>query len=403
MSFDVARLKQEFPILGDPRLHYLDNAATSQVPEAVLAALHAFETTQRANVHGGVHRLARDALAAYEGARGAVARYINAPSANEIVFTYGATSAINLLAHSFGEGLDEGDEVVISVLEHHSNLIPWQRLAHRRGIELRILPITPDGRLDLDQIDGVVTAKCRLIAVTHCSNVTGAITDVAAVVAAARAVGAKVMLDGAQRIPHGPIDVQALDVDFYAFSGHKMFGPMGIGVLWGRYELLDTMPPFLVGGQMIQRVTLETATFADPPRRFEAGTPPISAAVGLGAAVGWLEKLDWPAVTAHELRLTGRLLDGLAEISGVCIVGPSDLRQRRGVVSFHIDGLNDQDICRLLDEHGVALRCGHHCAQPVVNFFGLDGAARASLAPYNDDDDVDAFLAGLDDTIRRLR
>lgn len=402
-DFDVAAFKAQFPALADPALHYLDNAATSQVPEAVLGRLHRFETSERANVHGGLHRLARAAFSAYEGARAEVAQFINAYRPEEVVFTYGTTSSINLVAHSYGALLGGGDEVVVSVLEHHSNLLPWQQLAQRRGVVLRVLPITPDGCLDLERLTDLVTDRCCLIALTHCSNVTGALTSVGPIVEAARGVGAKVLLDGAQRIPHGPVDVQALGVDFYAFSGHKMFGPTGIGVLWGKLDLLEAMPPFLVGGQMIERVSLTESTFAGPPRRFEAGTPPIAGAVGLGAAVAWLGRQDWPAMAAHEMRLAGRLLDGLAAIRGLRVVGPVDLEKRRGVVSFHVDGIDVRDICRALDQRGVALRCGHHCAQPLMQALGIEATVRASFAPYNDDSDVDALVIGLADGLGRLR
>ena len=308
-AFDAGALKREFPGLADPRLHYLDNAATAQMPEIVLTALRRFEVEARANVHEGLHGRARAATEAYYEARAKVARFLGARSDQEVIFTYGTTSSINLLAYSFGELLAPGDEILISVLEHHSNLVPWQRLAERRGVVLHLLPMTADGRLDLDQLEASLTGRCRLVALTHCSNVTGAVTDVARVVTAARAVGAKVMLDGAQRAPDGPLDVCELDVDFYAFSGHKTYGPTGIGVLWGRCDLLDAMPPFMTGGQMIEEVTPTTATFRTPPRRFEAGTPPIGAAIGLGAALEWMQALDWDAVRAHELRLTRRLIE----------------------------------------------------------------------------------------------
>jgi cysteine desulfurase/selenocysteine lyase len=398
--FDAAALKREFPSLADPGLHYLDNAATSQMPAFVLEALRRFELEARANVHEGLHRLARAATDAYSEARRRVARFLHAYSSDEVVFTYGATSAINLLAHSFGARLDRGDEMLLSVLEHHSNLVPWQKLAEERGIVLRFLPITPDGRVDLAWLDSELTPRCRLIALTHCSNVTGAMTDAARVVAAARTVGAKVMLDGAQRAPHGPLDVRQLGVDFYAFSGHKTYGPTGIGVLWGRRELLDGMPPFMTGGQMIDVVTLEGATFREPPRRFEAGTPPIAGAIGLGAALDWMQSLDWRAIQRHERHLTRRLLDGLASIAGVRVLGPLDAHDRRGVVSFAMEGFSAEEICRSLDARGVALRGGYHCAQPLVRAFGVDGAARASLAPYNLDKDIDVLLAGLEDLAR---
>jgi cysteine desulfurase/selenocysteine lyase len=274
--------------------------------------------------------------------------------------------------------------------------VPWQQLAREKGVVLRFLPMTREGRLDLRHLRRDLTARCALVALTHCSNVTGAITDVAQVVGEARAVGAKVMLDGAQRAPHGPLDVQALDVDFYAFSGHKTFGPTGIGVLWGRREWLEAMPPFMTGGQMIDHVTLADATFRAPPRRFEAGTPPIAAAIGLGAALEWMKPLDWAAIQRHEMRLTAGLLEGLRKIPKLRVLGPLDLAERRGVVSFVVDGVSAEQICRYLDTRGVALRGGHHCAQPAMRAFGIDTSARASLAPYSTPEDLEALLDGLE-------
>jgi len=399
-AFDAAALKRQFPSLIDARLHYLDSAATAHMPNVVLNALLCFELEARANVHEGQHRLARAATDAYHGARDRVARFVHAHSTDEVIFTYGATSAINLLAYSLGRLLQPGDEVLLSVLEHHSNLVPWQELAQRRGIILRYVPITPDGRLDLDWLEAEVSNRCRLVALTHCSNVTGALTDVARVVAAARSVGAKVMLDGAQRAPHGPLDVRSLGVDFYVFSGHKTYGPTGIGVLWGRQELLEALPPFLTGGQMIDEVTLTSASFRRPPRRFEAGTPPIAAAIGLGAALDWMQSLDWRAIQHHETRLTRRILEGLASLPGVRVAGPLDTHDRRGVVAFYVEGYSTQDVCRHLDERGVALRGGHHCAQPLARALGFAGTARASLAPYSLDEDVDELLEGLGDLAR---
>jgi len=400
-TFDATALKREFPGLSDPRLHYLDSAATAQVPEVVLGALRRFEVEARANVHEGMHARARAATDAFHQARTSVACFLRAKSDQEIVFTYGTTSSINLLAHSFGALLVPGDEILLSTLEHHSNLVPWHKLAERCGIILRFLPVTPDGRLDLDRLASELTARCRLIALTHCSNVTGAVTDVARIVAAARAVGAKIMLDGAQGAPHGPVDVSELGIDFYAFSGHKTYGPTGIGVLWGRSELLQSMPPFMTGGQMIEEVTLTNATFRAPPRRFEAGTPPIGPAIGLGAALKWTLSLDWAAIRDHERRLTHRLLDGLTAVSGVRVLGPIDTRNRRGVVSFSIEGIPVADICRSLDRRGVAVRGGYHCAQPLARAFGVEGTARASLAPYSVDADVDALLEGIEELVRR--
>jgi len=392
---DPQAIRRQFPVLAREGLHYLDSAATAQMPEAVIAAVQRFGTTLRANVYGGVYKLAQEALVEYEAARADVARFLGASSPQEVVFTYGTTSSLNLLAHSYGECLREGDEIVLSILEHHSNTLPWRSLAQRRGAKLRIVPITPDGRLDLSELATLVTSKCRIIALTHCSNVTGALTDVAAIVAAAGAVGAVVVLDGAQRAPHGPLDVQRLGIDFYAFSGHKTFGPTGIGVLWGRSELLAAMPPFMVGGQMIRRVTLDSAEFADPPRRFEAGTPPIGAAIGLGAAIRWMELLDWGAVAEHERRLTARLLDALASLKRIRVIGPATTEQRRGVVSFAVSGTASEDVCRRLDAHGLALRHGHHCAQPLMMAVGIEGTSRASLAPYTIDEDIDQLIASL--------
>lgn len=392
---DPAAIRRQFPVLARPGLTYLDSAATAQMPETVIDALRHFGTSLRANVYGGVYALAREALGEYEGARADVARFLAAASPQEVIFTYGATSALNLLAQSFGGRLREGDEIVLSILEHHSNTLPWRALADRRGLRLRVLPVTEDGRIDLARLPDVVTPRCRIIAVTHCSNVTGAITDIEPIVAAARSVGAAVALDGAQRAPHGPLDVQRLGIDFYAFSGHKTFGPTGIGVLWGRGALLAEMPPFMVGGQMIRRVTPDAAEFADPPRRFEAGTPPIGAAIGLGAAVRWMETLDWTAVALRERALTARLLEALSSLKRIRIIGPPTTVARRGVVSFTVAGLHSEEVCRRLDGFGLALRHGHHCAQPLMITLGIEGTARASLAPYTSDEDIDRLASAL--------
>lgn len=409
MTFDAAAVRAQFPILtrevqGHP-LHYLDNAATTHLPQAVLDAMARHETHDRANVLRGVHTLAEAATEAYENARREIAQYLNVDP-EEVVFTSGTTGGINLIAHTFGAGLEEGDEVVLSVLEHHSNIVPWQLLRERRGIVLKFLPVTSDGRIDLSVLQEIVTPRTKLISLVHVSNVTGAELNVGAVVEAARAVGAKVLLDGAQRAAHGPLDLRALDVDFYAFSGHKMFGPNGVGVLWGRRALLDDLPPFLGGGEMIRSVTLDSTSFAETPHKFEAGTPPIAQAVGLGAAVRWIKSLDANAVEAHLRGLTARVLDGLVTLDNgsgrVRVIGPTGLQARLPVVSFAIEGAHPHDICQMLDGHGVALRGGHHCAQPVMDHFDLTGTTRASLAVYNHDADVDAFLNGLEDAITRL-
>lgn len=404
MAFDAAALRAEFPIFaGAAPLHYLDNAATSQTPRAVLDAVAAHEATARANVLRGVHRLAERATAAYAEARRRVARYIGAADPAEVVFTGGTTAAINLVAHAFGAGLRPGDEVVVSGLEHHSNIVPWQLLRDRAGVALKALPVTDDGRIDLSALDSLVGPATRLVAVAHVSNVTGAVCDASAVAAAARRVGARVLLDGAQAVPHGPVDVAALGADFYAFSGHKMFGPNGVGVLWARRELLESMPPFMGGGEMIGAVTLERSTWAEVPHRFEAGTPPIAQAVGLGAAAEWITALDRAAAGAHAAGLAERLLAGLAERPWIRMLGPADMRGRAPVVSFDVDGVHPHDVCAVLDSRGVAVRGGHHCAQPLMDRFGLAGATRASLAFYNAAEDVDALLAGLDEAARTLR
>lgn len=411
MVYDVATVRAQFPIFerkihGKP-LHYLDSAATGQTPRAVLDAVHDHETRHRANVLRSIHQLAEEATEAYEDARNQVARFINAADPSEVVFTSGTTSAINLVAYAFGGTLGPDDEIVISQVEHHSNIVPWQMLRDRSGVTLKVLPATPEGAVDLTALDRVVTPRTRLISLIHGSNVSGAITPSAPVIAAARAVGAKVLLDGAQRAPHGPLDVRALGVDFYAFSSHKTYGPNGVGVLWGRAEVLADMPPFMGGGEMIRTVTLEKTLYADPPHRFEAGTPPIAQAVGLGAALKWLSGQDLEGAARHLNRLTGRVLDGLETIDNgrglIRLIGARDLDQRLPVVSFAIDGLHPHDICQILDGHGVALRGGHHCAQPLMEFFGLAGTTRASLALYNDDSDVDAFLDGLDHAIKLLK
>lgn len=410
-TFDAAAVRAQFPILrtavhGGVPLHYLDNAASSQMPEAVQDAIRDHDFRHRANVKRGVHYLAERATEAYEAARAHVARYVNAASEREVVFTSGTTGGINLLAYALGAKLYPGDEVVISILEHHSNFVPWQLLRERCGIMLKALPATEDGRVDVSALERMVTPRCKLISVTHISNVTGGQTDLAAVVEAARAVGAKVAVDGAQRAAHGPLDVQALGVDFYAFSSHKMFGPTGVGVLWGRGDELEKLPPFLCGGEMIRTVTLDKTTYADIPARFEAGTPPITQAVGMAAAIGWLERIDHAAAEAHMGRLTDRVLDGLADLGGgnarIRIVGPPKMPGRFPVVSFAVDGVHPHDVCQILDGHGVALRGGHHCAQPFMDSCGLPGTTRASLALYSDDGDVDAFLNGMEDALARL-
>jgi len=406
MSFDVAGVRRQFPILSEIidglPVHYLDNGASAQTPLAVLDAVRTYETTGRANVLRGVHRLAERATESYEKAREHVASFLGVQPM-EIVFTGGCTAAINLVSYSYGQLLKPGDRILLSELEHHSNIVPWQLLRERAGIELDMLPVTTDGRIDLEALPKLVTPKTKLISLAHVSNVTGALLDVRATVEAAKAVGAKVMLDGAQRAPHGPLDLPALGIDFYVFAGHKAYGPNGVGVLWAKPELLDAMPPFMGGGSMIGRVTLAETTWAPPPRRFEAGTPPIGPAIGLGAACQWMAALDWTAAHDHEMSLVQRLMDGLQKIDGTHILGPASLQNRYPVVSFMLDGVHPHDVAQTLDSFGVAVRAGHHCAQPLMDRFDLDGTTGVSMAPYNDNTDIDALLTGVRHAAKTLR
>ncbi|MCM0019597.1 MAG: cysteine desulfurase [Tagaea sp.] len=399
MSFDPAATRARFPIFARPgeRLAYLDSGASAQTPDLVLDAVRRFETGSRANVKRGVHALAEAATEAYANARAQVAAYLGVRP-DEIVFTSGCTAAINLVAHALGSTLKPGDEIVVSELEHHSNLVPWQMLAARGGAALRFLDVDGEGRI----VPASLSPKTKIVALAHVSNVTGAVLDVAAIVAEARKVGARVLLDGAQRAPHGPIDVNALGADFYAFSGHKAFAPHGVGALWMKAEWMESLPPFLGGGEMIARVTRDGFEPAKGPTRFEAGTPPISGAIGLGAACAWLATLDWAAIAAHELRLTQRLLDALGATAGVRILGPTGLQARAPVVSFDLEGAHPHDICQIMDRFGVALRGGHHCAQPLHAKFDLAGSTRASLALYCEDADIDLFFDGLAEAKRVL-
>ena len=407
MTFDVAAVRRQFPILseiidGRP-VHYLDNGASAQTPLAVIDAVRAYETTSRANVLRGVHRLAERATELYENARADVAKFLGVQPM-EIVFTGGCTAAINLVAYSYGQLLKPGDRILLSELEHHSNIVPWQLLAAAEWRRDRHDP-RHDRRPDRPRAccPSSLTPKTKLISLAHVSNVTGALLDVRKVVEAAKSVGAKVMLDGAQRAPHGPLDLTALGIDFYVFAGHKAYGPNGVGVLWARPELLEAMPPFHGGGSMIGRVTFAETTWAPPPRRFEAGTPPIGPAIGLGTACNWMAALDWTATHDHEMALVQRVLDGLQKIDGTQILGPASLQNRYPVVSFMLDGVHPHDVAQTLDSFGVAVRAGHHCAQPLMDRFDLDGTTRVSIAPYNDNSDIDALLTGVRHAANTLR
>ncbi|HUZ00838.1 MAG TPA: cysteine desulfurase [Thermomicrobiaceae bacterium] len=399
-TYDVERVRADFPILFQPvhgkPLIYLDSAASSQKPAAVIDALDAYYRTSNANIHRGVYWLSEQATAAYEGAREKVARFINARDARECIFVRNTTEALNLVAQSWGRAnLGPGDTVVLTVLEHHSNIVPWQLIAAERGATLRWIDIDDQGRLRLDDLDRhLATERVKLVGVTHVANALGTINSIAEITARAHAAGALVLLDGAQSVPHMPVDVQALDVDFLAFSGHKMLGPMGIGVLWGRRALLEAMPPFLGGGDMIRTVTLEGSTWADLPAKFEAGTPSVADAVGLGAAIDYLGDLGMDAVRAHERELVEYALERLPGVPDLTLYGPEG-EDRGGVISFTLADVHPHDIASILDTEGVAVRAGHHCAQPLMHRLGVDATARASFYVYNTTEDVDRLADSL--------
>lgn len=405
-TFDARQVKQDFPILqqtihGKP-LTYLDSAASSQKPSVVIEALDAYYRASNANIHRGVYWLSERATALYDEAREKVARFINAPDARSCVFVRNATEALNLVAYSWGRAnLGPGDTVVLTLLEHHSNIVPWQIITAERGATIRYVDIDDDGRLRLDQLDHYLrTERVKLVGVTHVANALGTINPVAEIAARAHAAGALVLVDGAQSVPHMPVDVQALDIDFLVFSGHKMLGPMGIGVLWGRREILEAMPPFLGGGDMIREVTTCGSTWADLPAKFEAGTPSVGDAVGLGAAIDYLTALGMDAVRAHEREIVAYALERLAQVPGITLYGPTG-EDRAGVVSFTLDDIHPHDIASILDSEGVAIRAGHHCAQPLMDRLGVVATARASFYVYNSEEDVDRLADALQ-TVRRI-
>jgi cysteine desulfurase/selenocysteine lyase len=395
-GFDVRSIRADFPILdrlvhGRP-LVYLDNAATSQTPRQVVKALVDYYENYNANIHRAVHTLGEEATAAYEGAREKVRAFINAPSAESVIFTRGTTEAINLVAYSWGRAnVREGDEILLTQMEHHSNLIPWQRLAKETGATVRYLPVDADGRLELNGLENLFEANTRMVALPHVSNSLGTINPVEAVAAEARRQGVMVLVDGAQGAPHVPVDVQAIGADFYAFSAHKMLGPTGVGVLYGRRELLEEMDPFLGGGEMIRKVTYEGATWNDLPWKFEAGTPNVADTIAFGAAIDYLCDLGMAAVRKHEMELTAYALKKLGEIPGITLYGPPDAADRGGVVSFNFDDLHPHDLGQVLDQHGVAIRSGHHCTQPLWRHYGVSGSARASFYIYNTVEEVDTL------------
>ncbi|GIH77047.1 cysteine desulfurase [Planobispora longispora] len=407
--FDVERIRKDFPVLsrelpGGRPLVYLDSGNSSQKPFQVIETMREHLAVHYANVGRAMHVLGAESTEAYESAREKVAAFVGAPSRDEIVFTKNASEALNLVAYAFGNPINEdprftmgpGDEIVISEMEHHSNIVPWQLLARRTGATLRWFSVTDEGRLDLSDLDELVTERTKIVSIAHQSNVLGTVNPVARVLERVRQVGALMMLDASQSVPHKAVDVAALDVDFLAFTGHKAVGPSGIGVLWARAELLEAMPPFLGGGEMIEAVWMDRSTYAPAPHKFEAGTPPIVEAVGLGAAVDYLSSVGMDAIAAHERELTRYALEALGEVPGLRVVGPTDLEDRGGTVSFTLDGIHPHDVGQILDdEFGVAVRVGHHCARPLHLRFGIPATTRASFYLYNTPAEIDALVRGL--------
>ncbi|MDX6230784.1 MAG: cysteine desulfurase / selenocysteine lyase [Frankiales bacterium] len=410
-GFDVELIRKDFPILdrtvrGGVPLVYLDSANTSQKPRQVLDVLAEFYERHNANIHRATHALGEEATEAYEDARLKVAAFINAPSADEVIFTKNSSEALNLVANVLGwgaRGLQPGDEVVITEMEHHSNIVPWQLLCERTGATLRWFGVTDEGRLDLDGTDGrdgidsLINARTKVVALVHVSNVLGTLNPVAAIAARAHEVGALVVVDASQSVPQMPVDVQALGADFVAFTGHKMLGPTGVGVLWGRSELLEELPPFLGGGEMIETVTMAKSTYAALPHKYEAGTPPIAEVVMLGAAVDYLTAVGMPAVAAHEQQITAYALDRLRNVDGVRILGPDHAVDRGGAVSFTFGDIHPHDVAQVLDARGVAVRAGHHCGRPIHQRFGVSASTRASFYLYTTFAEIDALVEGLAD------
>ena len=397
-QLNVEAVRRDFPILArrvrHKRLVYLDNAATAQKPRSVIAAVSRYYEEENANIHRGVHRLSQEATFAYERARGRIAQFLNAESSEEIVFVRGTTEGINLVASSFGRTrIEAGDEVLITHMEHHSNIVPWQIACREREATLKIAPIDDSGRLDMDAFEGLLSERTRMVAVTHASNVLGTINPVAEIARLAHDRGAVLLVDGAQGAPHLPVDVRALGCDFYLFSGHKLCGPTGVGVLYGRRDLLEAMPPWEGGGSMIASVSFEKTTFADPPTRFEAGTPNIAGAIGLEAAIDYVNEVGPERIDQYEQSLLAYATEKLTEVEGLRIFGTSD--DKVAVISFELDGIHPHDTGTILDLEGVAVRAGHHCAQPLMSRFGVPAMARASLAFYNTREEVDVLAGAL--------
>ena len=401
-TFNVNKIRNDFPILkqqvnGCP-LVYLDNGATSQKPQSVIDAIVNYYSTTNSNVHRGVHTMSQQATDGYEGARAKVRQFINASDDREIIFTRNTTEGINLVAHSYGrQNIGPGDDIIVSNMEHHSNIVPWQMLCEEKGANLRVVPIDDAGELLVDEYEKMLSSRTKLVSITHVSNALGTILPAALIARMAHAHGAPVLFDGAQAVPHMPVDVQELDCDFYVFSGHKLFGPTGIGILYGKAEYLEAMPPFLGGGEMIKSVTFEKTIYNDLPYKFEGGTPDIAGAIGLGAAIDYVNDLGFDQITAHEDELLRYGTDALSTIEGLKIIGTAE--HKAGILSFVMDLAHPHDIGTILDEQGIAVRTGHHCAQPVMQRFQIPATARASLAFYNTKEDIDALVKGIDRVI----
>ena len=395
MGYSPQKIKNDFPIFSDSDLVYLDNAATTQKPQSVLDTVDSLYKEANANVHRALYSLGSEATERFETSRKKVASFIKAPTEKEIVFTSGTTESINLLARSLGNTLKPGDEILISEMEHHSNIVPWQMAAQRTGATLKYIPITEAGELNLSDLDQYFTSKIKIVSLTHMSNVLGTINPIKGLSAKAHQVGAIMIVDGAQGVPHMSVNIQELDCDFYAFSGHKMLGPTGIGVLWGKTDLLEEMEPFMGGGEMIDKVTMESSTWNDIPYKFEAGTPNFAQAVGLGAAMDYLEKIGMDEIADHEKILTRYALDKLNQIDDLRIHGSAE--DRGGVISFNVDGIHPHDLAQFLNEDNIAIRVGHHCAQPLLNSLGETATARMSFYIYNDESDVDKFCDSISD------
>ena len=399
VTFDINKVREDFPILkqmvnGNP-LVYLDNGATSQKPQSVIDAIVNYYTTTNSNVHRGVHTMSQQATDGYEGARAKIRQFINAGDDKEIIYTRNTTEGINLVAHSYGrQNVGPGDDIIVSNMEHHSNIVPWQMLCEEKGANLRVVPIDDTGELVMGEYEKMLSSRTKLVSITHVSNALGTVLPADQIVAMAHAHGAPVLLDGAQAVPHMPVDMKGLDCDFYVFSGHKLFGPTGIGILYGKAEYLEAMPPFLGGGEMIKSVTFEKTIYNDLPYKFEGGTPDIAGAIGLGAAIDYVDNLGFDWITAHEEELLRYGTEALSSIDGLRIIGTAE--HKAGILSFVMDKVHPHDIGTILDEQGIAVRTGHHCAQPVMARFQIPATARASLAFYNTKEDIDALVKGID-------